>query len=346
MTGIGCSESKTQKTNSQNIAAPPDTTATQTTTQVDTKTYEDQQWLNAVTMDTRYSGDLVTDLINLDNAKITDEKSANLKRESAEKVYKSTQAALKNSNNYVVSPDLQPAKEEYNQGLIEMNTVAVLFTRAIDSSKAGHTFNFDSKSIQDLIDSSGKHFKNASSLMSDYKAKNGIEEVEFSSQETNDQTQSTPSTTQETTVNQPVTQVETKKYDDLLWSSAIVTDITSIMNDITNVINACNNIENTESLSKYTTDLYLSSDAALKHSNSYIVSPDLQPAKDEYNKALAKTNSAAVFLHGGIESYKKGDIENFNKAFTFATEDIDSAGLHLDKGNALLAEYKKKKGIA
>lgn len=181
MMGIGCTGSENKATNPQTQAAPsnsPATTVTPTATTVETKTYEDQQWLNAVTIDSSASGDLLTDLTNVQNACTNVETTGiNLVGESAGKLYLSSEAAYKHSNSYDVSQDLQPAKDEYNLGLTEVNTIAVKLARAVDSYNKGDLDQYETEmsAVKSHINSTSEHFSKATSLIKAYREKNSTE---------------------------------------------------------------------------------------------------------------------------------------------------------------------------
>lgn len=181
MMGIGCTGSETDETDYQSQSSPSTSqaaTVDPTITPVETEKYEDQQWLNALGMDATASGDLLTDLNNVQNACTNVETTGmNLIGEYAQNLYQSSDAAYKHSNSYNVSPDLQPAKDEYNQGLTEVNTVAVKLTRAVDSYNKGDLDQFETEvtSVQTLINSASEHFKTGETLINKYNAEKSID---------------------------------------------------------------------------------------------------------------------------------------------------------------------------
>lgn len=174
----------------------------------------------------------------------------------------------------------------------------------------------------------------------------GQEDIQQSAQTTEttsespENTQQPPQTTTETTL----------AYDDALWLNVLATDMSpdgTLITDMNNMAYACTNVETVgmNQIGIYAENLYQSTNAALQHSNSYNVSPELQPAKDECNKGLAEINTAAMLVAGAVDAYNKGDEDTCISLMESAKKYTDSGGQRFTTATPLLEAYNKKHGV-
>jgi hypothetical protein len=138
-------------------------------------------------------------------------------------------------------------------------------------------------------------------------------------------------------------------YDDLQWINVVATDASAtgpLMTDMNNVGYACTNAESVgmTQIGIYAGDLFESSGAAYQRSNRCSVSPELQPAKDEYEQGLSDINTGSRFLIGGVDAYNEGDADTAISTFELAKTFIDSGGQHFTTATNLLNAYNKKMG--
>jgi hypothetical protein len=144
--------------------------ASQTTTTAD-NTYNDFQWIDVVTSDTNPNGTLIIDINNVRYAcSNTDTVGVYKIGEYAKNLCQSTTEALEHSNNYKVSLELQATKDEYNQGLVEINKASVLITDAVDAYNKGDkaTYLSSMRSAKTYAESGNQHFTTAISLLKTY----------------------------------------------------------------------------------------------------------------------------------------------------------------------------------
>ena len=102
------------------------------------------------------------------------------------------------------------------------------------------------------------------------------------------------------------------------------------------------NNTNFTSVFTYANTLYTDSQKALDDSALYNVSPDLQGAKDEYQLSMVQLQSAAFYVHSGVETYKKGNAEAGNFEMKQAVPSINSFREHFSRAQNLLKTYKYK----
>lgn len=144
--------------------------ASQTTTAAENG-YNDFQWIDVVTSDTNPNGTLMVDINNVRYAcSNIDTVGVHKIGEYAKNLCQSTTEALEHSNNYKVSAELQATKDEYNQGLVEINKASVLITDAVDAYNKGDKAIYLSsmKSAKTYAESGNQHFTTATSLLEAY----------------------------------------------------------------------------------------------------------------------------------------------------------------------------------
>jgi hypothetical protein len=142
----------------------------QTTTATDTA-YNDFQWIDVVTSDTNPKGTLIIDINNVRYAcSNPDTVGMHKIGKYAKNLCQSTTEALQHSNSYKVSPEVQATKDEYNQGLVEINTASVLITGAVDAYNKGDkdTYLSSMRSAKTYAESGNQHFTTATSLLETY----------------------------------------------------------------------------------------------------------------------------------------------------------------------------------
>jgi len=144
--------------------------ASQTTTATDNG-YNDFQWIDVVTSDTNPNGTLRIDMNNVRYAcSNLDTVGMHKTGKYARNLSQSTTQALQHSNSYKVTPELQATKDEYNQGLVEINTASVLITGAVDAYNKGDkdTYLSSMRSAKTYAESGNQHFTTATSLLETY----------------------------------------------------------------------------------------------------------------------------------------------------------------------------------
>lgn len=144
--------------------------ASQTTTTADSA-YNDFQWIDVVTSDMNPNGTLITDMNNVKYAcSNSDTVGMDQIGRYAKNLCQSTSVALQHSNSYNVSPELQPAKDEYNQGLVEINKASVLIDSAVDANnkKDKDACVSSMKTAKTYAESGKQHFTAAASLLEAY----------------------------------------------------------------------------------------------------------------------------------------------------------------------------------
>jgi len=142
----------------------------QTTTPTDT-VYNDFQWIDVVTSDTNPNGTLIIDMNNVRYACSNPDTVGMRKLDKyAKNLCQSTTEVLQHSNNYKVSPELQATKDEYNHGLVEINTASMLITGAVDAYNKGDkdTYLSSMRSAKTYAESGNQHFATATSLLETY----------------------------------------------------------------------------------------------------------------------------------------------------------------------------------
>lgn len=145
------------------------------------------------------------------------------------------------------------------------------------------------------------------------------------------------------------TAIETvASYDDAQWISTMVTDTSIMQPDMQNVGTIASNIETAEdmnSLATYSGYLYDSTQTALINSNKYNVSPDLQPAKDEYNQGISDINLACAYIYQSVTEFNSGNLNQATSLMEDAKTYINSGTVHITRAATLLEGYNKKMGF-
>lgn len=251
-----------------------------------------------------------------------------------------TKTAIEESDSYIVSPELQPARDEYRAGLVDMNNAATYLILAVNFLKNGDTVSANQaiQEANDKIDSYGNHITNATTNLNEYNRNHGLTTETFS----NDQT-----SLQEPSQTTASTKVD---YDDSLWLTVTATDTSStgtLITDMNNVGYACSNADTVGmiQIGIYAENLYESTNAALQRSNSYSVSPELRSTKDEYNQGLEDTNMASRLIIGAVDAYNSGDAGTCISSMETAKTYMDSGGQHFTTAASLLETYNKKYGV-
>ena len=113
----------------------------------------------------------------------------------------------------------------------------------------------------------------------------------------------------------PIQINETTNYQDSQWLTTYIADSFVISNDMKYLGTALVNINFTSNntdftlASTYANTLYEDSQKAMNNSGLYNVSPDLQGAKDEYQLEALQVQSAGVYIHYGVNAYRKRNLE-------------------------------------
>lgn len=330
---IGCTESDNKDTNAISTEASSQGQASlQQSNQME---YQDKEWARSAE---KHTSIISQDLEDLSAAANTlDIYSLST---SATFLEEHTKVAIENSDSYIVSQELQPAKDEYRAGLIDANNAATFYTLATVYIKNGDTTSASEAILtaNDKMESSGNHFVNSSTILKEYNKNHGLT-TEISS---NDQVGLQPSS--QSTTSTKVT------YDDSLWINVVATDMSSsgaVITDMNNVGYACSNADTVgmTQIGIYAGNLYESTNAALQRSNSYSVSPELQSTKDEYNQALEDINMASRLTIGAVDAYNTGDTETCISSMKMAKTYTDSGSQHFITAASLLEEYNKKYGV-
>jgi hypothetical protein len=133
-------------------------------------------------------------------------------------------------------------------------------------------------------------------------------------------------------------------YQDHEWSSNAAKYTSIISTDFTNISTASKNYDVYTLLTsaKY---LKLHSNDAIEESDSYTVSPDLQPAKNEYREGLVDANNGALFIMLGVNYTNSGDLKSASQALNIGSNGIAASGDHFANASKFVDEYKENHGI-
>jgi cellobiose-specific phosphotransferase system component IIA len=287
----------------------------------ETTNYQDSQWLATYLSNSLVVGN---DMKYLGTALIkTNFTSANNNFTSvstyANTLYKDSQRAINDSDLYSVSPDLQSTKDEYRLEMVQANSAAVYIYHGVKAYKKGNVEagNSDMEQAVKNLYFVTKHANKTEKLLKAYVS---------------------------TLASIPIN--ETTNYQDSQWLTTYIADSLVVGNDMkylgTALINTNSTSANNDftSASKYSNTLYKDSQKAINDSDLYSVSPDLQSAKDEYQLEMLQAQSAAVYIHYGIEAYKKGNIEAGDSEMKQALQSINSVTEHANRAASLLKAYK------
>lgn len=129
-------------------------------------------------------------------------------------------------------------------------------------------------------------------------------------------------------------------YKDAEWAKN-VTEFTEVLeNDANNLSNALDNSDwytTFANLDTYTLDL----SNAIKSSDSFTVSPELQPCKDEYRLGLIDDYNAAVLSKTSLNLLNSGDFTGSTETADLMMDNARSANRHYDNVTYLLESYNK-----
>lgn len=333
ISAVGCTESDNKDTNVSSIGTSSQgDVSLQQTGQTE---YQDKDWANN---GAKHIIIIQQDLTNISSAaKSMDIYSLST---SATFLEAHTKIAIEECDSYTVSPELQPGKDEYRAALVDANNAATFYTLAAGYIKTGDTTSAN-QALQignDKMGSVGNHFTNTTTIVNEYNKNHGLTtETSFNSQKKQQQSVQTTTATKNV-------------YDDSLWINVVATDTSStgnLITDMNNVGYACSNADTVgmTQIGIYAGNLYESTNAALQHSNSYGVSPELQSTKDEYNQALVDINMASRLIIGAVDAYNTGDTDTCISSMKTAKTYTDSGGQHFTTATSLLEAYKKNHGI-
>lgn len=333
ISAVGCTESNNKDTivSSTETSSQGDVSLQQT----GQTEYQDKDWAS--------NGEKYTSIISKDLANISvAAKSMDIYSLSTSATFLEahTKIAIEECDSYIVSPELQPGKEEYRAALVDSNNAATFYTLAVGYLKTGDTTSANQalQTANDKMESAGNHFTNTTTIVNEYNKNHGLTtETSFNNQKNLQQSAQTTTTTK--TV-----------YDNSLWINTVATDTSStgsLITDMNNVEYACSNADTVgmTQIGMYAGDLYESTNEALQHSNSYSVSPELQSTKDEYNQALADINMASRLIIGAVDAYNTRDTDTCISSMKTAKTYIDSGSQHFTTATSLLDAYKKTYGI-
>lgn len=333
ISAVGCVQSDNKDSNISSTEMSSDGQASlQQPSQTE---YQDKEWaLNGG----KHAPVLSTDLGNISTAaKTMDIYSFST---SATFLEAHTKVAIADSDSYIVSPELQPGKDEYRAALVDANNAATFYALFASYMKSGDTTSANQALLtaNDKIESYGNHLTNATNIVNKYNENHGV---------------TTEATSADQVSLQPSSQTTTSAqlaYDDSLWLNVVTTDTSStgtLVTCMNNIEYACSNADTVgmNQIGIYAENLYQSTNTALQHSNSYEVSPELQSAKDEYNQGLAEINMASVLIAGAVDSYNKGDADTCISSMKTAKEYINSGTQHFTTATSLLEAYNKKYGV-
>jgi len=229
-------------------------------------------------------------------------------------LYKDSQKAIKDSDLYSVSPDLQSAKDEYRLEMVQAKSAAFYIYHGVKAYKKGdiEAGNSDMEQALQSLYSVTKHANKTEKLLKAY----------------------VPTLT-------PIPINETTNYQDSQWLTTYIADSLVVGNDMKYLSTALINT-NFTSASTYANTLYKDSQKAMNNSKLYDVSPDLQSSKDEYQLEMLQAQSAAVYIYYGIEAYQKGNTEAGDSEMKQAIQSINSITEHANRAGSLLKAYKSK----
>jgi hypothetical protein len=145
--------------------------------------------------------------------------------------------------------------------------------------------------------------------------------------------------------NVQITEPQQKEYQDSEWASNAGINTNIVSGDMKNLTNAAGSM-NMYSLSESSKSLKSHSSTAITESDSFTVSTELQPAKNEYRLGLIDANNGALFADTGVNYFNQGDMKSANEAFKTATDDITSCGQHIHNTTILLNVYSKSKNTS
>lgn len=138
----------------------------------------------------------------------------------------------------------------------------------------------------------------------------------------------------------------TKIYDnpDNNWIEKCLNDSTKVSRDIKSVLVPIKN-NDLEGLSKCADKITADSQAAIDTSNSYKVSSDLQPIKDEYNLGMEQAGQFAIIMYKLVEDAKNGTDEDVKSDWNKAAEPIRSYNQHINSVNNQLLIFITERHI-
>lgn len=134
---------------------------------------------------------------------------------------------------------------------------------------------------------------------------------------------------------------EASGYQDKDWANSCSNQMILLQDDMNNVGEAATNL-NSGDLQKYGTALTTDSKNALDESQSYSVSPNLQPAKEKYETALYDFNQAGYYTTLGSTQFKNGNSEQASQNFETATTYTNWGNTNLKEAKSLLDDYNLK----
>lgn len=137
-----------------------------------------------------------------------------------------------------------------------------------------------------------------------------------------------------------LTQPTENTYKNEEWAQN-VTEITEILkNDTNGISKAMDNSDwytTSANLEKYKHDL----NNAVTSSDSFTVSPELQPCKDEYRLGLIDDYNEAILMKTSINLLTSGDFESATNTTELVAEKARSAEYHYENVTSLLNSYNK-----
>jgi len=133
----------------------------------------------------------------------------------------------------------------------------------------------------------------------------------------------------------------TTYYQDTQWIS-ITTQYSEIIgNDMKNIATAAENSDYI-SMSNYGSALYYDSEAAIEESQKYEVSSAIQPAKDEFERALYYSRDAGSDIVSAVYELNQGRNDEAKAYMTSASSNMKACGTHTKKAAHIVDDYKRK----
>ena len=139
----------------------------------------------------------------------------------------------------------------------------------------------------------------------------------------------------------PKEKTSSTDYQDLQWITVMSRNAQILGNDMSNVGEAATNLDYV-SLSGYGSTLYDDSVAAIDDSNTYDVSPALQPTKDEFEKAMDDSKDAGSNTVSAMDELDQGRTDEAIKYLTLTNDNIEACKRHVETATSLLNEYNSK----
>lgn len=129
-------------------------------------------------------------------------------------------------------------------------------------------------------------------------------------------------------------------YKDAEWAKNVTENTGILANDVNEISHSISNSDwytSFASLDTFKTNL----NNSITSSDSFKVSPELQPCKDEYRLGLIDDYNAALLMKTSITLLTSGDFASSSETTDLVTDKFRSANRHYDNVTYLVESYNK-----